>query len=420
MSFKVKACYLISFVCCTIHGVAGQDQQFVDSLIELYKSGTYQEDEVVILRNIAKYEIDPEIKLEFSDLLIKKASPDSLFYFLHIGHLQRGNALLDKANYALALESYFESLNYADRSDDDVGIGSLNISIADAYSNIGNSNNAEIYYNKGIQLLRKINDSVRLATALVNVGDEYFKNNKFDLAIQNYDESGLIFKNLDHLRGTGYNLGNMGMVYARQGKDVLAKGNLSEAITILEGLEHYLPISVYLIYLSDIALKQNDFPAALSYAHKSLELARLYDLKKEISDANLKLAELYELAGNQEESSKYYRNHIVYRDSVNNLEVVQQMANLRTNYEVSQKQIEVDLLNQQQRNQRIIVIATAIALFLIGLLAFGLYRRNKYIQKTKRIIENERNRSESLLLNILPEETAEELKEHGKVKAKKV
>ena len=95
------------------------------------------------------------------------------------------------------------------------------------------------------------------------------------------------------------------------------------------------------------------------------------------------------------------------------------MANIRTDYEVSQKQIEVDLLNQKQENQRIVVIATAIAMFLIGLLAFGLYRRNRFIRKTKEIIENERDRSDNLLLNILPEETAAELKKYGKVEAKK-
>ncbi len=52
-------------------------------------------------------------------------------------------------------------------------------------------------------------------------------------------------------------------------------------------------------------------------------------------------------------------------------------------------------------------------------MAFGLYRRYRFIRKTKEIIEKERDRSESLLLNILPVETAAELKKYGKVEAKK-
>jgi class 3 adenylate cyclase len=89
------------------------------------------------------------------------------------------------------------------------------------------------------------------------------------------------------------------------------------------------------------------------------------------------------------------------------------------NNQLARKQIEVDLLNQRRKTQRVIVIATAIALFFILLLAIALYRRNIYIKKTNAVIEKEKERSEKLLLNILPEKTANELKEFGQVKANK-
>jgi class 3 adenylate cyclase len=56
---------------------------------------------------------------------------------------------------------------------------------------------------------------------------------------------------------------------------------------------------------------------------------------------------------------------------------------------------------------------------LIFLIALVLYRRYLFIKSTNRIIEEERNRSDSLLLNILPEETAQELKLNGRVQTKK-
>lgn len=92
---------------------------------------------------------------------------------------------------------------------------------------------------------------------------------------------------------------------------------------------------------------------------------------------------------------------------------------MRTDFEVSQKQSEVDLLNQKRKNQRILNIAATITTVLIFLLAIALYRRYVFIKKTNRLIEEEKNRSETLLLNILPEETARELKQNGKVQAKK-
>lgn len=52
------------------------------------------------------------------------------------------------------------------------------------------------------------------------------------------------------------------------------------------------------------------------------------------------------------------------------------------------------------------------------MLALGIYRRNRFINKTNQIIQKETDKSEELLFNILPAETALELKKNGKVQAK--
>ena len=139
------------------------------------------------------------------------------------------------------------------------------------------------------------------------------------------------------------------MVYANIGQSDLAEKNINEATRILEESGDYYPICVYLISMCDIYLKKGDKKTAMNYAQRSLKLAQQYGLKDQISDANLKLSELYEGAGNLGESFKYYKNHIAYRDSVNNIKSVQKMADLRTDYEVTKKQVEVDLLHQQKR-----------------------------------------------------------------------
>ncbi|NNC69967.1 MAG: adenylate/guanylate cyclase domain-containing protein, partial [Flavobacteriaceae bacterium] len=420
MIYRNKANYFtIGLFYLIINLANGQNQKLADSLISQYRLGSYNVEEKVLLLDIAINETNPDRKLEYSEKLINKAALDSSFNFLHSGFLQKGNSFKTMGNYALALKSYFKSIDYANRTKNLLGSGKLTISIADTYSEMGNSDNAESYYKLGINLLRKTNDSVSLATALLNAGDEAFNSLKYNTAIKYFEESGIIFKNKDHLIGTAYNKGNIGMVYAEQGKDNLAELNINEAIAILEELEDYYPISVYLTFMSDIYVRKSDFLTALNYAERSLKLATQYGLKDQISEANLKLSELYEDKGDLKASYKYYKDYIIYRDSVINLKNVQEAADLRTNYEVSQKQAELDLVDQRRINQRNLSIATAIGLFLIALLAFGLYRRYKFTRKTNKIIEEERNRSENLLLNILPEETAQELKETGKVKGKK-
>ena len=171
--------------------------------------------------------------------------------------------------------------------------------------------------------------------------------------------------------------------------------------------------------MADIYTERDLDSTAIEYAQISRELAKAYGFKNEIREANLRLSRIYEKTGNIPESYEYYKEYITYRDSVLNVSTAQDMAGIRADYEVAQKQAEVDLLSEKQKNQQLVVISIAVASFLVCLIAFGLYRRNRFIKKTSSIIEAERNRSDSLLLNILPEETAKELKTNGRVKAKK-
>jgi adenylate cyclase len=408
---------LIGFVSLT---VAAQDPALGDSLIAQYEKGEYQGGELEFLDSIAKSQTNnPNQKLKYADLLIQKATKDSLYDFLHRGYLHKGNAMQLKGSYASALNSFFSSLNYAHLTNNRRGIGQLHISIADTYSKIGNAQTSEDYYNRGIAVLRTVNDSISLATALLNSGEEYIRRGKYDEAMEHMSESGEIFEKIDYPLGIAYTLGNLGMIYAEQGKNDLAKRHIYEAIEILEELEHYYPIAEYHTYMADIYAKQENFPAAFDYAERGLEMATKYGLKDEIGQANLTLADLSEAAGRFRNAYYYFKDYIVYRDSVRNLETIQQMANIRTDYEISQKQVEVDLLAQQRQNQKITMISTIVALFLIALLALGLYRRNKYINKMSRVLAREKNRSDHLLRNILPEETARELKDYGRVKSQR-
>ena len=398
-----------------------QDRKVADSLKVIYDESNIEGlDKLELLRNLSFNSAnDIEESLKYANELIKLSTESKNYLYLYRGYSLCGQAYQRAGNFTLALESFIKGSEAASNIDDKSFEGGAYLTIADVYSKIGNANNAETYYSKSIEILRKTNDSLTLASALLNAGDEAFKNEQFDKALDYFEESGSLFKQVNYPIGTAYNLGNVGMVYAEQGKDALAEQYINEAMLLLEELEDYYPISIYLTYMSDIYSRRNEFTIALNYAQRSLDLAIQYELKQQISEANLTLSKLYENAGNQVASLKHYKEHIAYRDSIINIENVQQIADLRTDFEVSQKQIEVDLLEQKRKNQRIVTLSISIVLFFIAILALLWYRRYLFIRKTKKIIEEERDRSDRLLLNILPEETATELKLNGKVKAKK-
>jgi class 3 adenylate cyclase len=398
-----------------------QNQKVADSLKLIYKQNNVSGvEKLELLRNLSFNEIhDIKLSLFYANELIRLSESKKNYTYLHRGYLQKGNACRLLGNLNNALNAFFKSNDAAAKAGFYAGQGSANMSIADVYSVIGNPTNARIYYEKAIAILRKTNDTISLATALLNAGEEYANNKDYNNALAYYNESGILFKKLNYEIGTAYNIGNTGMLYAETGDDKKAMNQINIAINLLEKNKDYYAISDYLTYMSDIYIKQNKPDKALEYASRSLKLAQKYGLKKQISISNEKLSELYQKSGNYEKALQFYKKFIVYKDSLKSIEIVQKAADIRTNYEIAQKQIEVDLLNQQKTNQKTILISSLIFLFLALLLIVGLFRRYQFINKTKKIIEREKNLSNNLLLNILPEETAQELKKNGKVLAKK-
>lgn len=401
-------------------GTFGQKLSAIDSLKQVYRKGDFKDEieQFNILKALANVEEDLGKLLSYSEEMIALGNRTGSSEFLLHGWMQKGNALSRKGNLSEALQSYTEAVKTTENQSN-YTLGLVSIAMADVYSIMGNHDNAVHYYKKAIAIHQE-NDSIeKLAMAIENLGDEYLIVSKPDSALLMFNQSGPKFKQIGHLEGIATNIGNKGVAYMMLGKTDLAMDEINHSIVMHEEMGNYYTLSYFLLYMSDLYLTLNDWDKAMEYAKRSLEVSKKYGLKDQISEAHLQLSKLYEESDELDHALSYYKNYTTFKDSVSNISAVQQMANIRTDFEIAQKQIEVDLLNQQKRNQKIVVIATIIALVLICIVAIGLFKRNQFIEKTKKIIEEERNRSEKLLLNILPEQTALELKEQGKVTAKK-
>ncbi len=119
-----------------------------------------------------------------------------------------------------------------------------------------------------------------------------------------------------------------------------------------------------------------------TYALKSLDIAKQYGLIEQIANANLKLSELYESSGDMGQSLKYYKDHIIYRDSINNNNTDKKMADLRYNFNISQKQKELNRANEKRLRQRVLLITSLMVLVVILVLLIILFRNNRQKQKS--------------------------------------
>ncbi|MEO6290927.1 MAG: ATP-binding protein [Ginsengibacter sp.] len=393
MSFTDKFCYcLVGLLFLTTFSTSAQQQKVADSLVRIYEANTLSDSaRLELLRQLSFNEVNNlRLSLRYAEELISEASRQGNEKYLFHGYFQKGNKQRLLGNYQEALDAYFTSAEAATKSRVIAREGSAYGAIGDVYASTGNYKSASLYYDKAIPMLRQTRDSVALASNILNAGEAFLKNEKYDSALTYFKESREIFDIKDYPVGKAYSIGNIGMVYASKGQNDLAEKNINEAIKFLEASEDYYPICVYLISLSDMYLEEGDAQTALDYAQRSLRLAQQNDLKEQIRDGNLKLSELYEKAGNFAEGLRYYKNYSAFKDSLNNRASEQKMYNLRFAFEMSQRDEKVNLLNRQKNLQRVLLFVSLGVLAVIIVLVFKLLKNYRQKQKAFTLLGKEK------------------------------
>jgi class 3 adenylate cyclase len=109
---------------------------------------------------------------------------------------------------------------------------------------------------------------------------------------------------------------------------------------------------------------------------------------------------------------------ISIKDTLYNSDEDKKIQQLQFNFNLDKKETQIQLQSATIERQKTINIAAGISGSLLILMLVGVYQRYKFIRKTNKIIQDERDRSKELLLNILPEETARELETNGHAKTR--
>jgi len=130
--------------------------------------------------------------------------------------------------------------------------------------------------------------------------------------------------------------------------------------------------------------------------------------------------------GNGNKALEYHELLNVIEDSLNAEETTKKLQQiefskvmLADSLQQEEAKLKVEMVHQQEvaskdKTRNMLMGGGLLLLFA----AIGLYSRVRYVRKAKDRIEKEKDRSENLLLNILPAEIAEELKEKGEAAAR--
>jgi len=131
------------------------------------------------------------------------------------------------------------------------------------------------------------------------------------------------------------------------------------------------------------------------------------------------LSEVYKANGMWKQAFDASGQYYLYRDSLFSDQQKEALTELKTQYEVAEKEKELSFQKAVNQQQRIWQWVLGIGLALAAWLAFNWRRAFQNKSRLNRQIRAEQQRSEALLLNILPPSVAEELKANKVVEARR-
>jgi adenylate cyclase len=188
-------------------------------------------------------------------------------------------------------------------------------------------------------------------------------------------------------------------------------------------------LAILMVHLSRtwIAKGRDDKALELANEAKALCASTVVDMNVRNWVAWL-LSEIYGRTGPAEKALKYYREYMALNDSVHSADIRRKIAlmDLRKQEMADSLRAEEARHLQELAHQKEMAAETnRKRLYMFGgigvlLVAGGLWSRLRHTRRSKRTIEKEKDRSDSLLLNILPSEVAEELKNKGEAQARDI
>lgn len=409
-------------------------------------------------------EIDSAVNCYYTSLKIY----EELKMDLHISRIYNNLGIIykDKGDIANALDFYTKSLSIAEKIENDRQIANVLSNIGLIYNIQGDTDKALEYYNKSLKILREIGNSRQSAYVLQNIGSIYYNKGEksfnqeekkkadslFEEALQYYKGSLITKEEIGDQFGLAAAYSSIGATYLEKSRIILSRkneylddalSNLQKALEINHNIENKNGLAIAMNSYAKALQFKGEISKALDYALKSYKLSKELGNVESIKYATESLEQLYKLIGNENLAYKYFKEHIRMRDSLAKEEDLKLMQQKYYQYEYEKqaaadsvahsnelqiKNLKIEKANEEVQKHSIIIAASIFGLMLVLALAIVMFRmfrqkkkanmllreQNIQIQEQKSIIEIEKQKSDELLLNILPIATAEELKSLGK------
>ncbi|MBK7764098.1 MAG: tetratricopeptide repeat protein [Bacteroidetes bacterium] len=342
-----------------------------------------------------------------------------------------GGIYAETGDYPKALFYLLAALRIEEHTGRQASIADIYHNIGVIYFFIGDFNHSIEYTSKALAISQQLGNTYFSHQNQLNLAEAYRNTNDLTLALEYYQQALKGFelqKDTSWMSACNWGIGEVYLAqknYERaeqQGQIALTQAYSEESFPDIAHALHCIGKS-YLFSITDTAAKtpigthhpierSKHLSLAIRYLEDGLSEAKKYAVVDVMQEAFQQLAIAYKLNGDYKKSVDSYEQYVHIKDSIFSKGNTHKLTAQQMQFDFDKKEANTKAKNDQElQKQKFVrngfIGGTILFLLLAGAIFMGL--RKTGIEKRK---------SDELLLNILPSEIAEELKEKGSTAAR--
>lgn len=363
-------------VCFVIPLMAQEELSTIDRLNYLADSLSEKQTDTALV--LAKKALDLSVKINY-----KKGIANSINHIAVCEDI-KGNSVEAIRQFIYAIK-LFEEQNDTNK-------------IAQCYSQMGISyffqyqyENAQLYYQKAIDLYLKTKNIKELAGVLINQGIVYTYINKYDEAEKNYLKALSIYKEENNIAGLSPTYNSLAKIY-------FAKKDFEKAIEYYKESEKYSiksnnSFNLIATYnsLAIVYKELKKYNEAKAYSEKSITISKQIGALEREMFCHETMADVLFAMGDYKNAFESFKNYSTIKDSIFTSDKNDAIAEMQAKFDVEKNQQKVKEIELQKqiddesnaRKQLLLIIT--IAVILISLMFTILLYRNK--QKVNTLLQ---------------------------------
>jgi two-component system sensor histidine kinase UhpB len=311
---------------------------------------------------------------------------------LTLVYLNRADVYTNLQNLSAALKNCDTALKFAEQINNKNGLGRIYSVISDIYVAQQQYAQAMVNLTKSQAYFRETHNMQMVGMNLYGFGEIYQYMKEPDKAIPYYKQAIHIADSVKDIPNLSSSYCALSQIYCDQQKYTEAEAMARQALGYVKETGNRKQEGVIYDVFAHINMERHEYAKAIEEELKAYAIIKEEkDLSREYTTATT-LSEIYSKAGNTAQAYKYLKISAALNDSMIKQQYSDETAKLMTDFHVSQKDKEIQLLNkdkelgQQKLKEQWLLILGVSAFAVLALLGIWLaINRNRLRQRMKEL-----------------------------------